>query len=93
MAVTEPAGRWDEPESKLEAPPDSGEWVLRGTKSFVIDGHTADTLIVAARTSLGPAGISLFIVPGEDVARLPAGHDGHHAQTGRGGVRLVPGSR
>jgi alkylation response protein AidB-like acyl-CoA dehydrogenase len=69
LAITEPAGRWDEPGIQLEALPDSGDWVLRGTKSFVIDGHTADTLIVAARTSLGPAGISLFIVPGEDVTR------------------------
>jgi alkylation response protein AidB-like acyl-CoA dehydrogenase len=71
MAVTEPAGRWDETGIQLEALPDSGEWVLKGTKSFVIDGHTADTLIVAARTSPGPAGISLFVVPGDDVVRRP----------------------
>jgi alkylation response protein AidB-like acyl-CoA dehydrogenase len=71
MAVTEPAGRWDETGIQLEALPDSGEWVLKGTKSFVIDGHTADTLIVAARTSPGPAGISLFVLPGDDVARRP----------------------
>jgi alkylation response protein AidB-like acyl-CoA dehydrogenase len=71
MAVTEPAGRWDETGIQLEALPDSGEWVLKGTKSFVIDGHTADTLIVAARTSPGPAGVSLFVVPGDDVARRP----------------------
>ena len=37
----------------------------------MIDGHTADTLIVAARTSPGPSGVSLFVVPGDDVARRP----------------------
>ena len=42
-------------------------WVLDGAKQFVLDGHVADTLIVAARTSGGPrerAGITLFLVPG-----------------------------
>jgi alkylation response protein AidB-like acyl-CoA dehydrogenase len=37
-------------------------WRISGTKSFVIDGHTADLLIVAARTSHG---VSLFLVPGD----------------------------
>jgi len=37
---------------------------LNGAKAMVIDGHVADALIVAARTSqdVGEAGISLFIV-------------------------------
>ncbi len=38
---------------------------LTGTKGFVLDGHVADTLIVAARTSGiddGTAGITLFLV-------------------------------
>ena len=42
-------------------------WVLDGAKQFVLDGHVADTLIVAARTSGGPRerqGITLFLVPG-----------------------------
>ena len=53
LAITEQAGRWDDQGIELEALPDSGDWVLEGTKSFVVDGHTAETLIVAARTSLG----------------------------------------
>ncbi len=42
-------------------------YVLNGKKTFVLDGGTADVLIVAARTSGKPgdtAGITLFLVPG-----------------------------
>ena len=43
-------------------------FVLNGAKTFVVDGETADLLIVAARTS-GVAGdsdgITLFLVPGD----------------------------
>jgi alkylation response protein AidB-like acyl-CoA dehydrogenase len=41
---------------------------LNGSKTFVIDGDTADLLIVAARTSGAPGdsdGITLFLVPGD----------------------------
>jgi alkylation response protein AidB-like acyl-CoA dehydrogenase len=37
-----------------------GAWVLDGHKSFVLDGHTADLILVVARA--GP-GLSLFAVP------------------------------
>jgi acyl-CoA dehydrogenase len=46
----------------------SDGWVLNGAKTFVVDGHVADHLIVAARTSGSvddANGISLFIVPCE----------------------------
>ena len=39
---------------------------ITGQKTFVLDGHVADVLIIAARTSGAPndpAGISLFLVP------------------------------
>jgi len=45
-----------------------GGYVLNGSKSFVVDGHVTDQLIVAARTSGVPGegeGISLFLVPRE----------------------------
>ena len=49
---------------------------LKGTKSFVLDGHVADTLIVAARTSGAETdkdGITLFLVdaktPGVGIER------------------------
>ena len=40
-------------------------YVLNGTLRYVIDGHTADLLIIAARTenSKGAEGISLFAIP------------------------------
>ncbi len=42
-------------------------YLLRGDKSYVLDGHTADLLIVAARSegSAGAEGVSLFLVPGD----------------------------
>jgi len=60
LAVTEPAGRWDESAVEVAAQRQGDEWVVNGTKSFVLDGHTADTLLVAVRTSNG---VSIFIVP------------------------------
>ena len=39
---------------------------LSGEKSFVLDGHVADTLVVAARTG---AGVTLFLVPGDAAVR------------------------
>jgi len=55
-----------------------GGYKLNGSKRFVVDGHIADQLIVAARTSGTPGennGISLFLVPreadGVEVTRTP----------------------
>lgn len=44
-----------------------GGWMLDGQYAQVIDGASADLLIVAARTpgSVGEHGISLFVVPGD----------------------------
>jgi len=50
----------------LEATRSSTGWVLDGQKTFVLDGHVADWLIVAARTAGTPGnefGIGLFVVP------------------------------
>jgi alkylation response protein AidB-like acyl-CoA dehydrogenase len=62
LAFTEPSGKWDESGITMEATQQGDGWVLNGTKMFVIDGHTADLVIVAART---PAGVSLFTVVGD----------------------------
>ena len=46
----------------------SGGFVLSGRKNFVLDGHVADSLLVAARTSGVPGerdGMSLFLVDRE----------------------------
>lgn len=63
VAFTEPNGRWDAEGVTTEARrhPEGG-WTLRGAKSFVLDGHIADLLVVAARTDRG---VSLFLVPGD----------------------------
>lgn len=45
---------------------DGAGYRLNGEKTFVLDGHIADTLIVAARTD---AGVALFLVPGDAVSR------------------------
>lgn len=69
LAYTEPNGRWDASGVAAIAKRDGGDFVLNGAKSFVLDGHSADLLIIAARreASREPDGISLFVVP----ARTP----------------------
>jgi alkylation response protein AidB-like acyl-CoA dehydrogenase len=59
LAFTEPSGKWDEAGITMEASASGDGYVLNGTKMFVLDGHTANLLIVAARTG---AGVSLFTV-------------------------------
>ncbi|MGK0332859.1 MAG: alkylation response protein AidB-like acyl-CoA dehydrogenase, partial [Minisyncoccia bacterium] len=59
VAFTEPNGKWDE--SGIEAIADA-DGKITGTKSFVLDGNTADLIIVAAKTA---AGTSLFAVAGD----------------------------
>ncbi len=62
LAFTEPNGRWDEAGIEATATADGDAWKLNGTKMFVLDGHIADRIIVAARTD---AGVSLFSVAGD----------------------------
>ncbi|MBV8692469.1 MAG: acyl-CoA/acyl-ACP dehydrogenase [Actinobacteria bacterium] len=69
LALLEERGGWDEDAVQLTATEAGGSWTLSGVKSFVLDGHTADTILVAART---PAGVSLFHVAG-DAAGLTRG--------------------
>ena len=62
LAFTEESGKWDEAGITLQASEADGGHTLSGTKSFVIDGHIADLLVVAARSG---AGVSLFTVSGD----------------------------
>ncbi len=66
LAFTEPSGRWDEGGITMQATNDGGSWSLTGTKSFVLDGATANLILVAARTD---AGVSLFSVDADDLTR------------------------
>lgn len=76
LALTEPDGRWAESAVRAEARRDGDRWLLSGVKTYVIDGHTADLLLVAARAQ---AGVGLFVVdtrggpvPGLTRQELPA---------------------
>jgi alkylation response protein AidB-like acyl-CoA dehydrogenase len=62
LAFTEPSGKWDKSGIEATATGSGDSWKLSGTKMFVLDGHTADLIIVAART---PKGVSLFAVSGD----------------------------
>jgi len=68
LALSEDSGRFDAAGISLEAVPDGGGYRLDGHKSFVIDGHVADCLVVAARMkgSAGTDGITLFTVRSDD---------------------------
>ena len=67
LAFTEDNGRWDPAGVALTATPVDGGYQLDGVKSFVLDGHSADLLVVLARRpgSTGSDGLSFFTVPGE----------------------------
>lgn len=62
LAFTEPNGRWDATGVETAAVPEGGRFRLNGVKSFVLDGHSADLIVVLAR---GAAGLSFFTVPGD----------------------------
>ena len=72
VAWTEANARWDASaiETVARRTP-SGEFVLDGRKTFVLDGHSADLVLVAARRegSSGAEGVSLFALSA-DVAGL-----------------------
>jgi len=54
LAVAEDSGSWDLAEVAAAAEPAGDGWAVTGTKLFVIDGHTADLLLVVARSPDGP---------------------------------------
>jgi alkylation response protein AidB-like acyl-CoA dehydrogenase len=67
LAWTTRAGHWDPGEVACRARPG---WVLDGEAHYVLDGDTADVLLVAARE---PSGVGLFEVdPGQDGVRRTA---------------------
>jgi alkylation response protein AidB-like acyl-CoA dehydrogenase len=62
LAITEDNGKWDLSGIELAASKKGDGWELNGHKMFVIDGHVANLIVVAARTA---AGVSLFAVQGD----------------------------
>jgi alkylation response protein AidB-like acyl-CoA dehydrogenase len=67
LAFTEPNGRWDTTGIEMTATAAGGGFRLDGVKSFVLDGHTADMIVVLARRpgTIGDDGLSFFTVPGD----------------------------
>jgi alkylation response protein AidB-like acyl-CoA dehydrogenase len=63
LAITEPSGSWDPASIETVA-----RFRLDGAKSYVVDGHIADLLIVVARvpSSSGREGLGLFTVDAKD---------------------------
>jgi len=59
VAFTEANGKWDDSGIETTASQDGDNWKLTGEKMFVLDGHTANLILVAAKTD---SGVSLFAV-------------------------------
>ena len=64
LAFAEDGGRWDGAGVAMTADQSGGAWRLSGTKAFVLDGHTADLIVVLARQpgTTGDSGLSFFTV-------------------------------
>ena len=61
LAFTEANGRWDEAGITIEATKSGDGYTISGEKMYVLDGHTANLVLVAARTG---GAVSLFAVEG-----------------------------
>lgn len=69
LAFTEANGRWDAEGITATATPAGGKFKINGGKSFVLDGHTADLIVVAARRpgSKGDDGLSFYTLRGDAI--------------------------
>ena len=69
LALTEPSGSYQPSGVETTAVADGGDYLINGTKLFVPYAHSADVLLVAARTAPAPdasnssEGITLFLTP------------------------------
>ena len=71
LAFNEPQSRYDLADVRTTAKRDGDSWRLDGVKGVVLNGGTADLVIVPARTSGEPSdtnGITLFAVPTDKLA-------------------------
>jgi alkylation response protein AidB-like acyl-CoA dehydrogenase len=64
VALTDDSGNWGEPGDAVTASGSAGQYRLTGRKSYVLDGHAADLIIVPVRTA---GGTTLFTVRGDAV--------------------------
>jgi alkylation response protein AidB-like acyl-CoA dehydrogenase len=82
LAYAERQSRYELNDCHTRAERRASGWALTGEKTWVLNGHAADQLVVVARSagdSLDPDGLSLFVVdadtPGLERVRVP-GMDG-----------------
>lgn len=68
LAATDADGHWQPRTSTVSADSASGSWTLHGVQSHVIDGATADHVLVLAQTGSGP---TLFATDGAGLKREP----------------------
>jgi acyl-CoA dehydrogenase len=68
VAMTEPGAGSDLKNISTRAVRDGDEYVIDGAKTFITNGHTADLIVVVAKTdpSAGAKGISLLVVEARD---------------------------
>ncbi len=89
LAFTEPQARYELANVATTAVQDGAEWVLNGRKGFVINGGTADILIIPARTdadSCAQDGITLFAV---DASADGLSHNAYHTVDGLRAAELT----
>jgi alkylation response protein AidB-like acyl-CoA dehydrogenase len=67
LAFAEASGRWDAQGIETLATANGEGFILEGKKCWVVDGHSADLLLIAGRSpgTTGEEGISLFAVEGD----------------------------
>ncbi len=64
LGVTEPGGGSDVASLQTTAKVDGGDYVIRGSKTFITNGTRADFVTLAVRTGgPGPEGVSLIVCP------------------------------
>src|SRR5262249_13156894 len=70
LAIAEQAPSWRPDDIRMLARRDGLRWRLDGSKNWVIDGDSADEIVVAARLEGTGQGrdLGLFVVPRSDVA-------------------------
>jgi alkylation response protein AidB-like acyl-CoA dehydrogenase len=78
VAHAEANGRWDLDGIEMQASRTGDEWTLTGAKHWVLDGHTADVILVVARADDGlglfrvdaaASGLERTLVPTLDITR------------------------
>jgi alkylation response protein AidB-like acyl-CoA dehydrogenase len=86
LALAEESGSWSLDTITTTATATGDAWRVNGTKSFVVDGHTADLLLVVARAA---DGIGVFAVEGTAVGVLRTPLDNLDLTRGIASVELI----